>query len=56
MDFNQQGTAANASRLPAHRIPWISPRLVRLGTVEALTSKKDLQGRNDGGTGLMRRT
>ena len=38
------------------RHPWTSPRLVRMGTVAALTSKNDISGRNDGGSGKMKRT
>lgn len=36
--------------------PWSAPQLVRVGSVAALTSKKDLVGRNDGGSGTMKRT
>jgi hypothetical protein len=38
------------------RLPWNSPRLVRMGTVAALTSKIDVIGRNDGGSGTKKRT
>lgn len=36
--------------------PWVRPRLVRVGTVAQVTEKVDLVGRNDGGTGSMKRT
>lgn len=36
--------------------PWATPQLVRLGTVAAITSKVDTIGRNDGGSGTMKRT
>jgi len=38
------------------RKPWTAPQLVRMGTVATLTSKVDLVGRNDGGSGSMKRT
>ena len=38
------------------RLQWKAPRLVRMGTVQALTSKLDKIGKNDGGTGTMKRT
>ena len=38
------------------RKAWCAPQLVRVGTVAAITSKKDNIGRNDGGTGTMKRT
>lgn len=44
------------TRTTPERTPWSAPRLLRMGTVAALTSKKDLAGKNDGGTGLKRRT
>jgi len=51
------GTPTQATvRAQVGRKPWSEPRLVRLGTVATLTSKKDFVGRNDGGTGFMRRT
>lgn len=40
----------------AGRLQWKAPRLVRMGTVQALTSKKDNVGKNDGGSGGMKRT
>ncbi len=52
------GAAPVAASSPATSalLPWKAPRLVRMGTVEALTSKIDNQGNNDGGTGSMKRT
>ena len=47
--------AANSPVTSALR-PWKAPRLVRMGTVEALTSKIDVKGNNDGGSGSMKRT
>jgi len=41
---------------PRPKKEWTPPRLERLGTVAALTNKVDLVGRNDGGSGKMRRT
>ena len=35
---------------------WSSPQLVRLGTIAEVTSKIDRIGRNDGGSGLGKRT
>lgn len=52
------GAAPIAASSPATSAlrPWKAPRLVRMGTVEALTSKVDSIGKNDGGTGQMKRT
>jgi len=35
---------------------WSAPHLVRVGSIATVTSKKDNIGRNDGGTGKMKRT
>jgi hypothetical protein len=35
---------------------WVRPRLVRVGSVAQVTAKVDKVGRNDGGSGGMRRT
>lgn len=35
---------------------WSAPRLLRLGTVAALTAKVDNKGKNDGGKWPKRRT
>jgi hypothetical protein len=52
------GAAPVAAGSPATAalLPWKAPRLVRMGTVEALTSKIDMKGKNDGGSGSMKRT
>jgi hypothetical protein len=38
------------------RAPWSTPRLLRMGSVAALTSKVDNLGKNDGGKWPKRRT
>lgn len=38
------------------RAPWSAPRLLRMGSVAALTSKVDNAGKNDGGAFPKRRT
>jgi hypothetical protein len=38
------------------RRPWTAPRLLRMGSVAALTSKVDNSGKNDGGSWPKRRT
>lgn len=35
---------------------WVRPLLVRVGSVAQVTAKVDAVGRNDGGTGTMKRT
>ena len=53
----QVSTSRDATEwVQVSRKPWSKPVLVQLGTVLALTSKKDTIGRNDGGTFLMKRT
>lgn len=57
-------SATEASAMDAHASaghhralqPWVRPRLVRAGSVAQVTAKIDNQGRNDGGTGQMKRT
>lgn len=58
MDRAGEGAAPamTTSAVASARLQWKAPRLVRMGTVQALTSKKDQIGRNDGGTGTMKRT
>ncbi|MDP1891182.1 MAG: hypothetical protein Q8K55_09840 [Gemmatimonadaceae bacterium] len=41
---------------PGVRAPWSAPRLLRMGSVAALTSKVDNRGKNDGGKWPKRRT
>lgn len=48
--------AAAASPATAARLPWKAPRLARMGTVAELTSRVDVIGRNDGGSGTKKRT
>ena len=47
------GTTADVERSQAG---WSAPRLLRLGTVAALTAKVDNKGKNDGGRWPKRRT
>lgn len=56
MDRNCRAEPAAAARSAAGRMSWDAPRLVRLGTIESLTTKVDVTGRNDGGSGTMKRT
>ena len=57
MDRSRGAAPVTASSPAASaQLPWKAPRLVRMGTVEALTSKIDNVGRNDGGSGMMKRT
>lgn len=56
MDRNSEAARVASSPAASSQLPWKTPRLVRMGTVEALTSKIDNTGRNDGGSGTMKRT
>ena len=57
MDRSRGAAPVTASSPAAsEQLPWKAPRLVRMGTVEALTSKIDKTGAKDGGTGSMKRT
>jgi hypothetical protein len=49
-------TADGALPTPKTRELWSAPRLLRMGSVAALTSKVDNRGKNDGGTYPKRRT
>jgi len=57
MSAPQGGSSAevHGSASPGRK-PWSAPQLVRMGTVATLTNKIDLNGRNDGGSGNMKRT
>ncbi len=57
-DAPPEASAANdrASAGPGALQPWVRPRLVRLGSVAQVTARIDNAGRNDGGSGTMKRT
>lgn len=56
MDREVSATPSPSPQSKATRSPWSAPRLVNLGTVENLTNKMDVAGRNDGGSFTMKRT
>ncbi|MDP1891180.1 MAG: hypothetical protein Q8K55_09830 [Gemmatimonadaceae bacterium] len=57
MSLPKHVTAADrAQSAPGDRAIWPTPRLIRMGTVAALTSKVDNKGKNDGGKAPKRRT
>lgn len=57
-DARRSASAADVrlSAEPRALQSWVRPRLVRVGSVAQVTAKVDNQGRNDGGTGSMKRT
>ncbi len=57
-DAPPEASVANAGTSDGLRVrqPWVRPRLVRVGSVAQVTARVDNKGRNDGGSGSMRRT